>query len=96
MLTPRLVCGSRMIDSSHKSPFSRFSKPIAGIVGAVGCAFLVGAAQPRPVDAPAKQTETKSVDLAPQAELSTELLHETTSTVAPAAAKCRDVASPIP
>jgi 3D (Asp-Asp-Asp) domain-containing protein len=72
-----------MIDSSHKSPFSRFSKPIAGIVGAVGCAFLVGAAQPRPVDAPAKQTETKSVDLAPQAELSTELLHETTSTVAP-------------
>jgi len=57
MLTPRLVCGSRMISSHHNFRFSRISRLVAGITVLAGCALLVGATQPRPAAAPAKAVE---------------------------------------
>src|SRR5665213_2909572 len=82
MLTPRLVCGSRMIGSSYKPAFSRFFKYVTGVACAASVAFLVGATK-QPVAAPAAKAiqPAPHVEIAPQAEVSSELLHETTSTM---------------
>ena len=82
MLTPRLVCGSRMIGSSKMPAFSHFWKQIAALTSSAGCAFLIGASKPQPIAAPAVPAAAQAG--VAQAELSTELLHETTGTpVAP-------------
>jgi len=65
-----------MIGSSYQPALSRVWKQIAVITCAASCAFLIGASKPQPV-AVAKPVE----EVVAQAELSTELLHETTGTL---------------
>jgi 3D (Asp-Asp-Asp) domain-containing protein len=84
MMTNLPICGSRMIGLAYKPAFARICKYVMVVACASSVAFLVGATrQPAaPVATPA--VVAPHVETAPEAEVSTELLHETTSSaVAP-------------
>ena len=70
-----------MISSSAKPAAPRFVKYAVALVCASSLAFVAGAAKQTsaPVDKPV--AAAAKVEVAPQAEVSTELLHETTSSV---------------
>ena len=70
-----------MIGQTYKPAF-RFCKQITVVGCAASFMVLMGAAKP-PAAAPAKSVQSiHQVEVAPQAEMSNELLHEVTSTVA--------------
>jgi 3D (Asp-Asp-Asp) domain-containing protein len=81
MVTNHTIRGSWMISSSTKPALPRFVKYVAAVVCASSIAFIAGATKQNVAPAAKPAVIAAHVEAAPQAEVSTELLHETTSSV---------------